>query len=435
MSDQSGLFSSEAYRSKLLPLKRREELHDVWLEQRLKDMLPALMRREQQEMWIVTSREYNDDPVVLSLTPAPCMSPRRRTLLVFVLKPGGELQRLNLSRYSFGPLYTDLWDPKRESQFDCLARVVREHDPRSIGLNYSDTFAFGDGLSHSGYLSITGALGPEYSARIRSAEGLAVSWLEQRSPAELTVFPAIVDLGHAIIAEAFSSRVVHPGITTTDDVVWWMREKMLSLGLEAWFQPTVDLQGFDEPDAAPGQQRENQRREPRAVIMPGDLLHCDMGFYYLGLATDQQELAYVLKPGETDAPEGLKEGLRAGNCLQDIHMRAMQVGKTGNQVLKDALEQGRAEGLEPMIYTHPLGLHGHAAGPLVGLWDFQDGVPGSGDYPVNNNTCYAVELNVKKAVAEWGGQMVTFALEQDAVMQDGRMRWLSGRQTEYHLIG
>ena len=426
----SGSFSSTDYRQKLLPLKRREELHDIWLEQRLNSLLPDLMQREKLEMWIVTSREYNDDPVVISLTPAPCMSPRRRTMLVFVQKPGSAPERINLSRYSFGPLYTDVWDPHKENQFDCLARIVREHNPRSIGLNFSDTFAFADGLSHSSYQSIVKALGQDVAARIVSAEPLALGWLEQRIPAEMTVYPAIVDLGHAIIAEAFSSRVVHPGITTTADIEWWMREKMLSMGLDAWFHPTVDLQGSGEPEEVMGQHRGN----PRTTILPGDLLHCDMGFYYLGLATDQQELAYVLKPGEADAPEGLKEGLRAGNCLQDIHMNTMQVGKTGNQVLKDALQQARAEGLDPMIYSHPLGYHGHAAGPVIGLWDFQDGVPGGGDYPVYDHTCYSIELNVKKAVAEWGGKMVTFALEQDAVMTGGQMCWLSGRQTEFHLI-
>ena len=165
------------------------------------------------------------------------------------------------------------------------------------------------------------------------------------------------------------------------------------------------------------------------------MLHCDMGFYYLGLATDQQQLAYVLKPGEQDAPEGLKAGLAEGNRLQEIHMEALQVGRTGNQVLKAALEKAKGEGIEAMIYTHPLGYHGHGAGPTIGLWDRQEGVPGQGDYELFADSCYAIELNVKRAVPEWDGQEVLFGLEEDAVLAGDGVRWLSGRQTEFHLIG
>jgi hypothetical protein len=201
---------------------------------------------------------------------------------------------------------------------------------------------------------------------------------------------------------------------------------MLDLGLCAWFQPTVTIQ-------APGQ-RYDAGDERRTLIQPGDLLHCDVGFTYLGLATDQQQHAYVLRPGEADAPAGLRAALAAGNRLQDIHMRAMAVRHTGNAVLRMALEQARAEGLRPSIYSHPLGYHGHAAGPTIGLWDQQGGVPGRGDYPVFDDTCYAIELNVVHAIPEWAGQDVRIALEEDAAMTGGAMRWLHGRQTQFHLI-
>jgi hypothetical protein len=233
-------------------------------------------------------------------------------------------------------------------------------------------------------------------------------------------------MGHALIAEAFSSRTIQPGITTTADVVWWMRQKMSDYGLRAWFQPSVEIQ-------APGQPYDH--KEPRQLILSGDLLHCDVGFIYLGLATDHQQHAYILKPGEADAPAGLKAALADGNRLQDIHLEAMEVDRTGNEVLRTALEKARAEGLNPTIYSHPLGYHGHAAGPTIGLWDQQAGVLGKGDYELFDDTCYSIELNVKKSVPEWDGQEVRIALEEDAVLSDGRMRWLAGRQTEFHLVG
>jgi len=382
-------------------------------------------------MWIVAAREYNEDPVIMTLLPEPAMSARRRTILLFWQQPDGSLGRISLDRYGFGDFYQAGWNPETESQFECLGRMVREIHPASIGLNFSQTFAFGDGLTHSEYEQILAAIGPEYAGLVRSAERVAVGWLEQRIQPELEAYPGILEISNAIIAEAFSNRVIQPGTTTTDDVVWWMRQKMNDLGLQAWFQPTVELQAAGELPAPIGKTSPKERK----LIQPGDLLHCDMGFYYLGLATDQQQLAYVLKPGEMDAPHGLKAGMAAANRLQDILMGCMLPGLTGNQVLQSALEQARAEGIEPMIYTHPLGYHGHGAGPTIGLWDQQGGVSGTGDYELNNSTAYAIELNVLQAVAEWGGQVVMFAMEEDAALVDGRMRWLAGRQEKMHIIG
>lgn len=422
----------EDYRDKILPMRARAEVRNGWLRERLDTVLPEIMAREGLDLWIVIAREYNEDPVIMTLLPEPAMTARRRTILAFGRNPDGTVDRLTLDRYGHGEFYQAAWDPAQEEQLACLARVVRERGPKGIGLNISETFAFGDGLTHSEYQRLAAALGDETMSRVRTAERVALGWLERRTQAELTVYPGLVELGHALIAEAFSTRVVQAGITTTDDLVWWMRQKMLDLGLQAWFQPTVEIQApgqsFDSPAAG-------SKGAQRKLILPGDLLHCDVGFYYLGLATDQQQHAYVLRPGEMDAPEGLKVALAEGNRLQEILAEAMIVGQTGNQALKAALAQARAEGLNPSIYTHPIGYHGHAAGPTIGLWDRQEGVPGQGDYELFDNTCYAIELNVRKAVPEWGGQEVRIALEEDAALAGGRFRWLSGRQTRFHLIG
>ena len=415
---------------KILSQRDRAKMRNEWLKQRLEQVLPAVMQREKLDLWIVSAREYNEDPVIMTLLPEPSMAARRRTILLFYLKPDGTVERLSLDRYGFDDFYKAGWNPDTESQFDCLGRVVKELNPGAIGLNYSQAFAFGDGISHSEYERIITAIEPEYAGRVRSAEHVAVGWLEQRTQSELAAYPGIVELDHAIITEAFSNRVIHPGITTTDDVVWWMRQKMSDLGVQAWFQPTVDIQAAGEPFAPIGKSNPNERK----LILPGDLLHCDVGFYYLGLATDQQQLAYVLKPGEMDAPAGLKAGLAEANRLQDIHLLAMQLGRLGNDILKEALRTAYSRGINAMIYTHPLGYHGHAAGPTIGLWDMQGGVPGAGDYELYDHTAYAIELNVQKAVPEWDNQVVMFALEEDAVMDGGRMRWLNGRQENFHII-
>ena len=426
----SGTVSADEYKGKILPLRQRAEVQNAWLKKRLETVLPEIMEREGFDMWIVVAREANEDPVYFSLVPEPALYARRRTILLFHKKEDGSLERLMVYKTGFKDYYEGVWDPDEESQYECLGRVVRERDPKVIGVNVSETTAYGDGLTHGEYLLLEEALGEEYMARVKGAERLAVGWLERRIPEEIEVYETLVEIDHAIIAEAFSTRVITPGVTTSDDVAWWMRQKIRDLGLIAWFQPSVSIRAPDIEAGMPGRRNEKSRK----VIKHGDLLHCDIGFKYLGLCTDVQENAYVLKPGEVEAPEGLRKALSEGNRLQDIHAEAMVAGRTGNEILKIALERAKSEGLNPSIYTHPIGFHGHAAGPIIGLWDHQEGVPGRGDYELFEDTCHSIELNVKSVVPEWGEMEVRMALEEDAVFTGGKLRFLAGRQTKLHLI-
>ncbi len=414
------------FMNEILPLREQAAIRDRWLKTRLETIMPTLLAREGIDIWIVICREYNEDPVLMSLLPATSMSARRRTILVFA-RAGDGVERMTLSRYGYEGFYDAVWKPDDEDQFACLARIIHERDPQRIGLNFSRTFAFGDGVSRTEFQLLADALGERYRQRLVSAENLCVGWLERRLPEEIVAYSRLAETSHQIIARAFSTAVIHPGLTSSDDVVWWMRQTMQEAGLSAWFQPTIDIQ-------APGQSYQ-QTENPRKIIQPGDLLHCDMGFHYLGLATDQQQHAYVLQPGETAPPAGLLAALKDGNRLQDIHLEAMRAGRSGNEVLSAALERAKGEGIRAQIYSHPLGVHGHAAGPLIGLWDQQAGVPGVGDYPLYADTVYSIELNVTRGIPEWGGQDARIMLEEDAALTGGTMRWLDGRQEAFHLIG
>lgn len=415
----------------VLPLREQARWMNERLKQRLETVLPGLMKREDLDMWVVVTRENNDDPVAASLLPGPVLSgdlglvlppSRRLTILLFHLLESGVVERLCIGGVGLQGPYQEVWDHK-EDQWECLARTIRERSPQSIALNYSESWALADGMSHSQYERLMQALGP-LSARVRSAEPLVIGWLEQRTPGEMAIYPAVVQIAHGIIREAFSLRAIHPGETTADDLAWWIRQRIRDLGLAAWFHPTIMIQ------------RRGATEGPvSGAILPGDMLHCDVGLHYLGLATDHQHLAYVLRPGENDAPAGLKSGMSSANCLQDILAGEFAVGRSGNAILAAALRRARAEGLKAMIYTHPLGFHGHGAGPTIGLWDCQGGVPGRGDYPLHDDTCYALELNVKQAVPEWDGQEVTFYLEETVAFSRGRVSFLDGRQEALHLIG
>lgn len=408
----------------ILTLRQQEAVYNGWLKNRLERILPELMRQEGFDMWLVICRESNEDPVFSSLVPFNNLYASRTSMLVFFDRGGSQgVERLTVSRSGIGQLYTSAWEPEKIEQWTRLAQIVKERNPKKIGINKSDTFNYGDGITATLEKKLMAALPPEFATRVQSSERLAVRWLERRSAEEIETYPQIVAIAHRIIAEAFSNAVITPGVTTADDVAWWMRERSRQLGLTNWFHATVDIQ-----------RPKDSVHKDSQVIHRGDLLHCDFGITYLKLCTDTQEMAYVLNDGETDVPKGLKAALAQGNRLQDIHLEEMKPGRTGNQILASALKRAKDEGLRPSIYTHPLGVHGHAAGTLVGMWDMQGGVAGVGDFTLYEDTVHSIELNVTAAVPEWANQDVRIPIEQDAVVTKAGVRFLDGRQTTLRIV-
>lgn len=392
-----------------------------WIATRLRQVLPVLMREHGLDMWIVVSREYNDDPVFRSMAPLSTYASRRRTILVFHDRGADEgVDALSIGRFDYEQLY-EVVPTHNDRQWAGLRALLDERQPRAIGINVSETFPHADGLSHTEHDALMQALGP-HAARARSAERLAVAWLETKLPEETEGYREAMRLAHAIIREAFSSAVITPGVTTVDDVAWWMRQRSAELGLGQWFQPTVDLQ------------RRGGNPSNSRVIERGDLLHCDFGIVYLGLATDTQHNAYVLREDEDAPPPGLQAGQRAGNRLQDIVLSQARVGSTGNAALAASLAQGTAERLAPVIYCHPIGYHGHGAGAHIGMTDYQAGLPGKGDYTFRDGSWHSIELSAFHDVPEWDGQSVRFALEENAMITTAGWQWIAGRQEDLYII-
>lgn len=414
---------AEARMPGILTLREQAEFYNNSLKIRLEKILPEIMREEGIDMWLVVCRENNEDPVYSVLTPFTTLYASRLQILVFHDRGEAGMDRFSVNFRQMGEWYKSVWDPSKMDQWARLAAVIKERNPKVIGIDESEVDHYGDGLTASLKTSLINAIGPEYAKRVKSAQRLAVRILERRTPEELEAYPQIVAIAHAIIAEAFSNQVITPGVTTTEDVVWWMRERSRRLGFVNWFHPSISIQ---RPKDSPF------KNSP--VIHRGDLLHCDFGIVYMRLCTDTQQQAYVLKEGETGAPQGLQNALSQCNRLQDIHMDELRVGRTGNQILASALKRAREVGLKPSIYSHALGVHGHAAGAPVGMTDKQDGVPGEGDYPIFADSVYSIELNNRANVPEWGGQEVRIALEQDAVVTRTRPYFLDRRQTALHLI-
>jgi Xaa-Pro aminopeptidase len=409
----------------ILPLRERAEVIDRLLAERLDTVIPRLMREEGVALWLIMAREYFEEPVIATMLDAESFHARRRTILIFHDPGNGEpVERLTVSRYGLAGLFEPAWDPAQQpEQWKAVADIIAARDPANIAINVSDATRFGDGMTKSQYDAMMAALPGEYHDRVISGERLATRWLEVRTPAEMELYPGIVRLAHAVIGEAFSRKVITPGVTTAAEVQWWYRERLSGLGIKPWFHPSVGIQREGAEGMLDGD----------TVIEPGDLLWTDFGITYLRLNTDTQHLAYVLKPGETGVPAGLAAGLANSNRVQDILREEMKVGRSGNEVLAAARERALSEGLDPSIYSHPIGYHGHGAGTAIGFWDNQQADPRGADV-LRPQTAWSIELTSYAAVPEWGGQRVDFRTEEDAYFDGESVRFLDGRQTAITLI-
>ena len=418
-------------------LREQARVQQAWLAERLGINLPMLMRKHGVDMWVLAMREYNEDPVFKALVSATTFAARRRTIYIFYDRgPAHGVERLALGGNSQGGVYEavratsvasdgragELWG---KEQWDLFARMVAERNPQRIAVNISHDINFADGLAAGEWEQMEQALGTELAGRVVRKPLLAVDYLAMRVPGMTPTYRHMQGIVHEIIGTAFSEVIIEPGKTTTEEVVWWMRQRVHDLGLGSWFQPSVSVQrrGVEMGDSiAP-------------VILRGDVLHCDFGIVAMGMTTDTQHMAYVLLEGETEAPMGLQRALANANRLQDILMEETRVGRSGNEILASVLSVMRSEDLDGTMYTHPIGDHGHGAGPLIGRWDNQSGIPGRGDPFVIPSMWFSTELQVTTPVPEWGGQRVRMALEEEAeVTAEGEMRWVLRRQTELHLV-
>ncbi len=430
-------------------LREQAVLKQQWLQKRLDTFLPALMRKHGIDLWVVPMREYNEDPVFPALVAPETFAARRRTIYVFFDKCAASgapvapscVERIALGGTSQGGVFTprrsmkavasgavgggqaELWG---DEQWNALKQVIEERSPKVIGIDRSRTFAFTDGLSSGELEGMTAALGTTWSSRFKNAEGLPLELIASRLPEEEAFYARMQALVWQMTQEMFSSKVITPGKTRTSDLVWWWRQRVNDQGLGTWFQPSIEVQ-------RKGVSGDKLGEDP--IIQRGDVLHCDVGITVARLNTDTQHMAYVLLPGETDAPAGLKKALANANAMQDIAMEEIKPGRTGNEILKSVLDRMKGKGIDGTMYSHPIGLNGHGAGPLIGLWDYQDGVPGRGDATVIPSMWFSIELQATTPVPEWGGQPVRMAQEEDMVMgADGKPRWAIRRQDKLFLV-
>ena len=424
---------SNSFNAQILDEKDRAQKINEILKYRFENILPDLMDKTDIDMWVLISREYNEDPVLKTMLPAEWLNARRRTILVFYRnKENNTLDKLAVARYNFGENIISAWDKESQpNQWLRLNEIIEERNPKKIGLNFSKYFNIADGLDKTDYDEFMSNISSLNKKKIVSAQKLATAWIETRTSQEMEIYKQIVTITKQIINEAFSTSVIQIGKTTTTDLEWWMRQKVTDLGLETWFHPSIDIQRSSEING--DHLRSFSNRPSENIIQRGDLLHCDFGITYLRLNSDCQQMAYILNDNEKDVPYYLKEAFKDANQLQDILTSNFLHGNSGNEILLNSLKEAKKKGLRPSIYTHPLGTYGHSSGPTIGMWDSQGGVVGTGDYPLNYNTVYAIELNNTSYINEWGRDIRIMLEEAGFYGVDGH-RYVNGRQTQIKIV-
>lgn len=404
----------------ILSIKDQYKLYDEILKERISQLMPKLMKECGIDMWLVICREYNEDPIFQSLTPMIVKNASRTSCFIFT-QNDQEFHAISLGRPDerLMPFYEQGYNPKTQSQFEAIHTIIEKYNPKKLAVDIHESCAQVDGMSAYLWNALKEILPKE---AIVTNHELGIRWLSTRTQRELDLYPTVYKVAMDVLEEAYSRDVITPGVTTTRDLEWFIMQRINDMGLDAWFSPDVDLQrkGVIED------------RMTNEVIQEGDLLHTDMGLTYLGgLHTDSQRLGYVLRKseGETEIPLGIRNGFARGNRFQDIVGENMISKRTGNEIFKASVEQGKKEGIRPCLYSHPIGLYGHGAGPSIGMYDNQGFVPGHGEEKLYTSTCFALELNIRERVPEWDNQDVCFMLEETiAVVEDGVIAFMDDKR-------
>ncbi|KAH8113434.1 hypothetical protein DFH11DRAFT_1689568 [Phellopilus nigrolimitatus] len=394
-------------------LRVQAEIMDGWRQERL-DALPRLMRKYDVDAWLMGQREHAEDTVWWSIKPATAFAAHRRTVVLF---------HINASLPN--PL---MWVDNTGDVWPALRETLAELAPRRIAVNVDRDIAFAGGM-HVGELAVLQEeLGERWKRHFVNVPMLAVDFVSRRVPSQIEHFRKMQETVWAMLEEAFSARVVVPGVTTTDDLEWWFREKMEAQNVSTWNQPRVKVL---DALSFPGWSGSGSR------VHEGDVLHVDFGISAMGMHTDTQHLGYVLRAseGERNVPAGLVAGMHKANRMQEIVLDEMHVGRTGNEVLAACNKRMKEEEIEGQVYSHPISDFAHSPGATIGFTNLPEYVPVYGELPLLPDTYYSIELFARHFVPE-RNESLRFMLEENVywVSETERWQFIRGRQERYHLV-
>ena len=409
--------------------ERAEHEREVKLE-KLETRLQPVMRDHDVDMWIIMTRENDPDPMVQVFGDYDLTASGHRNAYIFH-DPGGDepLERTILGTHVRGhlePFFPDHFQSGHgygeEGLEPHLREFVHERDPETIAINRSRTITMADGLSVEAHRYLVEAIGSEYEERLVSAEPIVIDYVSHRTPAELEIAYQASWITWNILKRGFSNEVISPGETTTLDVYWWLKSERHNQDLGFSFDPSVTVHRQGEENSLP--------IEDEPVIEPGDLLHTDFGVELMGLVTDQQKLTYVLRPDETEPPEGLRELFEESAVVAEIVAEELTPGVEGWRVKERAEERAQDKGIDALVYSHTQGHWVHGAGAWA-IFDWPERYGIHPREPVRSSEIWSVEFSVTGSIPEWDGQTVSLGREEDGyVDEDGDFHWLAGPQEE-----
>ena len=423
----------------LLGMRAQYDVRLKWLaEKRL--LLLDQMRTQGIEMWIVVSEEFHQDPALYYVAP-PLQYARRRDVMVFVDTGDDGLAA-----------YSDYWRPTADYRrfFEPLpaarnARGIQDtgtglrvlwerYDPASIGLAIGGNRGHDSSLTHDSYRFLADALGAEAESRFVSAAELIEDVFDTRLPGELEPYRQLVLATDVIAQTALSNVVITPGVTEAEDIKWFFDESIaeLAVGGKPWFEIHVAVQRFDETT---GEMIPYVHPSPDDLVFQrGDIIHLDCGFDYLGFASDWQKVAYILRDGEDDVPDGLKTALRNANIVHEAFAAAPRPGMTGWEATLAIAAELEGVDFLPSLYSHPIGYHGHALGPALNARNMDLSSPPEWDSYLRDGSYRSIEFSATTAIPEYGDGTVTIPMEDDGHLTPDGYKYFRPYQTEWYLI-
>ena len=418
---------------RLLSASAQFAVREAWLEQRHASLLP-MMRKHNIAMWIVVNEEFHTDPLTNYVAP-PRPYAGNRDFFVFIDGRDQGLKRIAITGYAEENLkrFFDAPDEPVPANLR-LTQLVKEFDPKTIGLSIGGARGMTRSVTYDTHAFIVDAIGGTYATRIMSAADLIEEYLDTRLPGEKEHYTVAVALTEQLVKRALSSEVITPGKTRVGDVRRWLYDAVAAHGVTTWFQPDlrVQRQGVPNPTS-----RGFLAVAPESlVIARGDVVHVDFGISYMGLDTDWQKMAYVLRDGETDVPLGLKLAMKSTNILQDALMRRhSRPGRLAGDVYADTVAEMKERNIEPMIYSHPVGAQGHGLGASIDFRAAQrKDIGQQTQKPLRAGSYISIELNTASAIPEWGGQKVFVMIEDVAWLDDDGWEFFRPRQESWYLV-
>jgi Xaa-Pro dipeptidase len=426
----TGAFAAPCPDPALPSWSEQNEIRDRWLGVRRAGQL-EMMRKHGADWWIVVNEEFHDDPLTEYIAPARPYA-GNRDLFIFI-DTGSRLRSVAVSGYAEEVLARWFESPDEpKPAAEVLRALYAEHPPEKIAISSGGRRGVTRSLTHDAWEMLGETLGSEGAGKMVPAEPLIEEYLDTRIAEEKEIYTRLVSLTEAMVRRALSSETIEPGVTTAGDLRDFLYDQLWECRVGTWFQPDIRIQRA-------GSENRSSRgflavAKEADLILPGDLLHIDFGIRFMGLNTDWQKMAYVLREGEAEAPAGLRRALERTNVLQDVLVSAARPGKAAGEVYEETMAEMKRRGIDAQIYSHPLGAQGHGLGASIDFRSSQrdEGAPRK---PLRAGSWMAIELNTASSVPEWDGKEVRIMQEDPAELTDTGYRFFVPRQESFYLIG